>query len=118
MKRTREAGHAQRTPCHAFLHAYSQDRSTDMSGQQGSSQLGTKVGCNIALLQSGLHVATARLQSKPRKTSDSIVSRWLVVRYFLVGLYVGLATAAGFIWFFLYSPVRSPPTCITEQQKI
>eukprot|EP00208_Stichococcus_sp_RCC1054_P004292 CAMPEP_0206141516 /NCGR_PEP_ID=MMETSP1473-20131121/13205_1 /ASSEMBLY_ACC=CAM_ASM_001109 /TAXON_ID=1461547 /ORGANISM="Stichococcus sp, Strain RCC1054" /LENGTH=1055 /DNA_ID=CAMNT_0053536117 /DNA_START=143 /DNA_END=3310 /DNA_ORIENTATION=+ len=44
------------------------------------------------------------MASKPRKTSDSIVSRWLVVRYFLVGLYVGLATAAGFIWFFLYSP--------------
>ncbi len=40
------------------------------------------------------------------------MSRWLVVRYFLVGLYVGLATAAGFVWFFLYSPVR-PPLMLT-----
>jgi len=34
------------------------------------------------------------------------VTRWLIVRYVVVGAYVGLATAAGFVWYFLLSPVR------------
>lgn len=45
-------------------------------------------------------------QARPRKTTDSIVTRWLIVRYMVVGAYVGLATAAGFVWFYLMSPVR------------
>lgn len=44
------------------------------------------------------------MAKKPRKTTDSIVSRWLIIRYFLIGLYVGFATAAGFAWHFMYSP--------------
>ena len=46
------------------------------------------------------------MTTRPRRTNDGIVNRWLVVRYVVVGLYVGVATAAGFIWFFLYSEVR------------
>lgn len=46
------------------------------------------------------------MTAQPRRTGDSIVSRWLVVRYLVVGLYVGVATAAGFVWYFLWSQVR------------
>ena len=46
------------------------------------------------------------MTTRPRRTNDGIVNRWLVMRYVLVGLYVGLATAAGFVWWFLFSPVR------------
>lgn len=37
----------------------------------------------------------------PRKESEGIVTRWLAVRYFVVGAYVGLATVGGFAWWFL-----------------
>ena len=47
------------------------------------------------------------MTTRPRRTNDGIVNRWLVVRYVLVGLYVGLATAMGFVWWFLWSPVRT-----------
>lgn len=46
-------------------------------------------------------------QARPRKTTDSIVTRWLIVRYLVVGAYVGLATAAGFVWWYLLAPVRT-----------
>lgn len=45
------------------------------------------------------------MTTRPRRTNDGIVNRWLIVRYVVVGLYVGVATAAGFIWFFLFSSV-------------
>ena len=38
----------------------------------------------------------------PRRLHEPIVNGWLFVRYLVVGLYVGLATAAGFIWWFLW----------------
>ena len=46
------------------------------------------------------------MTTRPRRTNEGIVNRWLVVRYVVVGLYVGLATAAGFVWWYLFSPVR------------
>ncbi|KAL5740016.1 hypothetical protein ACOSP7_028899 [Xanthoceras sorbifolium] len=32
-----------------------------------------------------------------------MVSGWLFFRYLVIGAYVGLATVAGFIWWFVYS---------------
>ncbi|KAJ6822816.1 calcium-transporting ATPase 3, endoplasmic reticulum-type isoform X1 [Iris pallida] len=41
--------------------------------------------------------------AKPRKVSEAVVSGWLFFRYLVIGAYVGLATTAGFVWWFLYS---------------
>ncbi|KAF0914354.1 hypothetical protein E2562_028233 [Oryza meyeriana var. granulata] len=40
---------------------------------------------------------------KPRKVNDAVVSGWLFFRYLIIGAYVGLATIAGFVWWFVYS---------------
>ncbi|KAL8030106.1 hypothetical protein ABFX02_14G266700 [Erythranthe guttata] len=43
------------------------------------------------------------MKSKPRKVNEAVVSGWLFFRYLVIGVYVGLATIAGFVWWFLYS---------------
>ncbi|TXG52550.1 hypothetical protein EZV62_021719 [Acer yangbiense] len=43
------------------------------------------------------------MKVKPRKVSEAVVSGWLFFRYLVIGAYVGLATVAGFIWWFVYS---------------
>ncbi|GMH13644.1 hypothetical protein Nepgr_015485 [Nepenthes gracilis] len=43
------------------------------------------------------------MKSKPRKVNEAVVSGWLFFRYLVIGAYVGLATVAGFIWWFVYS---------------
>lgn len=43
------------------------------------------------------------MRAKPRKVNEAVVSGWLFFRYLVIGAYVGLATVAGFIWWFLYS---------------
>ncbi|KAI8472408.1 MAG: hypothetical protein J3K34DRAFT_453784 [Monoraphidium minutum] len=37
----------------------------------------------------------------PRRANEPIVNGWLFFRYIVVGAYVGLATAAGFLWWYL-----------------
>ncbi|XP_073159366.1 calcium-transporting ATPase 3, endoplasmic reticulum-type isoform X2 [Henckelia pumila] len=43
------------------------------------------------------------MKSKPRKVNEAVVTGWLFFRYLVIGVYVGLATIAGFVWWFLYS---------------
>ncbi|KAF5739482.1 calcium-transporting ATPase 3 endoplasmic reticulum-type isoform X1 [Tripterygium wilfordii] len=43
------------------------------------------------------------MRTKPRKASEAVVTGWLFFRYLVIGAYVGLATVAGFIWWFVYS---------------
>ncbi|KAG9440602.1 hypothetical protein H6P81_020767 [Aristolochia fimbriata] len=43
------------------------------------------------------------MMTKPRKTTEAVVSGWLFFRYLVIGAYVGLATIAGFMWWFVYS---------------
>ncbi|KAM6553200.1 hypothetical protein CsatB_013962 [Cannabis sativa] len=43
------------------------------------------------------------MKAKPRKVNEAVVTGWLFFRYMVIGAYVGLATIAGFIWWFLYS---------------
>ncbi|KAJ4965624.1 hypothetical protein NE237_017473 [Protea cynaroides] len=43
------------------------------------------------------------MKAKPRKVSEAVVTGWLFFRYLVIGAYVGLATVAGFIWWFIYS---------------
>ncbi|GAB4820302.1 hypothetical protein N2152v2_007348, partial [Parachlorella kessleri] len=42
------------------------------------------------------------MRRRPRRASESIVDRWLFFRYLVIGLYVGAATVAGFIWWFIW----------------
>ena len=44
------------------------------------------------------------------RMSDSIVNKWLIVRYMVVGVYVGCVTVAGFAWWYMYYAVS--PLCI------
>lgn len=37
--------------------------------------------------------------------SDSIVNKWLFVRYMVIGVYVGCVTVGGFAWWYMYYPV-------------
>ncbi|GKV20049.1 hypothetical protein SLEP1_g30224 [Rubroshorea leprosula] len=43
------------------------------------------------------------MRAKPRKVGEAVVTGWLFFRYLVIGAYVGLATVAGFIWWFVYS---------------
>ncbi|KAJ7966509.1 Calcium-transporting ATPase [Quillaja saponaria] len=43
------------------------------------------------------------MKAKPRKVSEAVVTGWLFFRYLVIGAYVGIATIAGFIWWFVYS---------------
>ncbi|XP_022768630.1 calcium-transporting ATPase 3, endoplasmic reticulum-type isoform X1 [Durio zibethinus] len=43
------------------------------------------------------------MKAKPRKVGEAVVTGWLFFRYLVIGAYVGLATVAGFIWWFVYS---------------
>lgn len=43
------------------------------------------------------------MKAKPRKVNEAVVTGWLFFRYLVIGVYVGVATVAGFIWWFIYS---------------
>ncbi|KAL7175657.1 hypothetical protein ACSBR2_029285 [Camellia fascicularis] len=43
------------------------------------------------------------MKAKPRKVNEAVVSGWLFFRYLVIGAYVGLATIAGFIWWFVFA---------------
>ena len=38
----------------------------------------------------------------PRDSREPLVGKWLFVRYMIVGIYVGVATVAGYAWWFLF----------------
>ncbi|XP_058222027.1 calcium-transporting ATPase 3, endoplasmic reticulum-type isoform X2 [Rhododendron vialii] len=43
------------------------------------------------------------MKAKPRKVNEAVVTGWLFFRYLVIGAYVGLATIAGFVWWFVYA---------------
>ncbi|KAJ1721193.1 hypothetical protein LPJ53_004270 [Coemansia erecta] len=45
------------------------------------------------------------MQHRPRSARQPIVSGWLLLRYVIIGAYVGVATVFGYAWHFLYSPM-------------
>ncbi|KAK4478314.1 hypothetical protein RD792_017603 [Penstemon davidsonii] len=53
------------------------------------------------------------MKAKPRKVNEAVVTGWLFFRYLVIGVYVGLATVAGFVWWFLYSD-NGPKLSYTE----
>ncbi|GLC38681.1 carbonic anhydrase [Pleodorina starrii] len=64
---------------------------------------------------------------RPRRLDEPIVNGWLFVRYLVVGMYVGLVTVAGFLWWFLgftdggrlgWSQLTSFQKCSEEAAKV
>jgi hypothetical protein len=49
----------------------------------------------------------------PRRVGEPIVNRWLLVRYCVVGTYVGVVTVGGALWWYLaYEQVGVVTVCI------
>ncbi|KAA8499524.1 Sarcoplasmic/endoplasmic reticulum calcium ATPase 3 [Porphyridium purpureum] len=42
------------------------------------------------------------MEQAPRGMDDPVVDAWQFFRYMVIGMYVGLATVGGFVWWFLY----------------
>ena len=38
----------------------------------------------------------------PRSSREPLISKWLFFRYLVVGAYVGIATVAGYAWWFMF----------------
>ncbi|KFY12400.1 hypothetical protein V492_03896 [Pseudogymnoascus sp. VKM F-4246] len=43
------------------------------------------------------------MKRKPRRRNEPLISGWLFFRYMVIGVYVGLATVAGYAWWFMYN---------------
>lgn len=43
------------------------------------------------------------MRRQPRKRDEPLISGWLFFRYLVIGTYVGLATVAGYAWWFMYN---------------
>ncbi|KAI0417502.1 putative calcium P-type ATPase [Xylaria grammica] len=44
------------------------------------------------------------MRRRPRKRDEPLIGGWLFFRYLVIGTYVGLATVAGYAWWFMYNP--------------
>ncbi|TQV95901.1 hypothetical protein V2A60_001068 [Cordyceps javanica] len=44
------------------------------------------------------------MKRQPRKRDEKLIGGWLFLRYLIIGTYVGLATVAGYAWWFMYYP--------------
>lgn len=44
------------------------------------------------------------MRRQPRKRDEKLIGGWLFFRYMVIGTYVGLATVAGYAWWFMYNP--------------
>lgn len=43
------------------------------------------------------------MRRQPRKRDEKLIGGWLFFRYMVIGTYVGLATVAGYAWWFMYN---------------
>jgi len=43
------------------------------------------------------------MSKQPRGRSEKIINGWMFFRYVVIGVYVGIGTVGGFIWWYLYS---------------
>ncbi|KAJ8107508.1 hypothetical protein ONZ43_g6713 [Nemania bipapillata] len=44
------------------------------------------------------------MKRRPRKRDEALIGGWLFFRYLVIGTYVGIATVAGYAWWFMYNP--------------
>lgn len=42
------------------------------------------------------------MKRQPRKRDEALIGGWLFFRYLMIGTYVGVATVAGYAWWFMY----------------
>ncbi|KAK3995365.1 hypothetical protein QBC44DRAFT_320206 [Cladorrhinum sp. PSN332] len=42
------------------------------------------------------------MRRQPRKRDEALIGGWLFIRYLIIGTYVGLATVAGYAWWFMF----------------
>jgi len=56
------------------------------------------------------------MQNPPRKQDDDLISGWVLVRYCVIGTYVGAATVGIFIYWYLFAVTGDGHTLITFQQ--
>ncbi|KAK4199124.1 hypothetical protein QBC40DRAFT_86435 [Triangularia verruculosa] len=42
------------------------------------------------------------MRRRPRKRDEALIGGWLFIRYLIIGIYVGLATVAGYAWWFMF----------------
>jgi len=42
------------------------------------------------------------MQKPPRAADEALISKWLFFRYMVIGTYVGVATVAGSLWWFIF----------------
>lgn len=42
------------------------------------------------------------MKRQPRKRDEKLIGGWLFFRYLIIGTYVGIATVAGYAWWFMY----------------
>ncbi|KPA73157.1 putative mitochondrial calcium-translocating P-type ATPase [Leptomonas pyrrhocoris] len=62
------------------------------------------------------------MEQAPRRVDEPIVGGWLFFRYMVVGVYIGLATVAGFVWWFItngftWTDIASFTTCVDMQNE-
>jgi Ca2+ transporting ATPase len=43
------------------------------------------------------------MRRQPRKRDEPLIGGWLFFRYMVIGIYVGVATVAGYAWWFMYN---------------
>ncbi|KEZ44624.1 Calcium-transporting ATPase sarcoplasmic/endoplasmic reticulum type [Scedosporium apiospermum] len=43
------------------------------------------------------------MRRRPRRRDEALIGGWLFFRYLVIGTYVGLATVAGYAWWFMYN---------------
>lgn len=44
------------------------------------------------------------MRRQPRRRGEPLIGGWLFFRYLVIGVYVGIATVAGYAWWFMYNP--------------
>lgn len=56
------------------------------------------------------------MRKPPRKQDDNLISGWVLVRYVIIGFYVGAATVGIFIYWYLYAETGDGHTLVSWAQ--
>lgn len=56
------------------------------------------------------------MRRHPRRRGEPLIGGWLFFRYLVIGVYVGVATVAGYAWWFMYNPA-GPQISFTQLRR-